>query len=714
MRLRLIYIVLLYLISFCVISTRGFASARSLSQCHIDTLSEGKDSLTAKQLREAVVKADRGWFEADKAVFLPTRKEKNLSNSPASLLKMMHLPMLKEKDEVVTTILGVEVTYFINGIKADKIDMSTFWPKNVRRVEYYENPTDPRFEGVKAAVNFIVPEFAAGGVTKVRLFERMPNNGLLNVSSKVEYKKMAYGIYFQPGYTRTHGTQNEGTEAYNDLYHDGVYYDVINRTFRENSYSRENDIYLVANARYRSEKMRATHTFTLSWDNNLGSGGNSSEVWTNNLFNSSTSANRATGHHTAPALSGDYLFKLSTKWYLFSAWSYSYARAKNVSWSSFTAEDTIINKTHEDVHSANLSLTAMFIPSKKLTFQFRTSSAMDRFVSTYSGTANEKQRQKRQEITSTLKMNWKPVHQFTLTPELGLFSSSWNIGGERHHTIRPTAGLYANANLTKKLSLSGRLSLYTEAPSASSSSNVLVKSTELLWTKGNPDLKNCLSWNTSFGVSYLALNWLDLSFRANYNRIKDDFLTVYTVAPADRGGLIKSERNAQPFNIYGSYIIFDFNFLDRDLKLSLCPNWYHFQANEQKENKFNYFSLDGSLSYTLKKCDFSVDYEGPSKSLNMGGMEKASYHSIWNFSFTYGNGDWHLLVKVEDIFNKKGKKKYTYTSPNYSSYLEKRKWGRCLVLSLTYTFGYGKKVDRSIDISGTSNSKTSIISNDSK
>ena len=311
-------------------------------------------------------------------------------------------------------------------------------------------------------------------------------------------------------------------------------------------------------------------------------------------------------------------------------------------------------------------------------------------------------------------MNWKPISQFTLTPELGLATSLWNVDGEKHHTMRPTAGLYANANVTKKLSLGGSLSLYTEAPSASSSSNVLVKSTELLWTKGNPDLKNYLSWNTYFGASYLALDWLDLSFRVNYNRIKDDFLTVYTAAPADKGGLIQSELNATPLNIYGSYINFDFNVLNRDLKFSLCPNWYYFQSNKQKENNINYFSLNGSLSYTMKNCDFSIDYEGPSKSLDMGGMEKNWYHSICNFSFTYGNGDWHLLVKVEDIFNKKGKTKYAYTSQNYSSYRETRKWGRCFVVSLTCTFGYGKKVDRSIDISGTSNTKTSIIGKESK
>lgn len=337
-----------------MISAERYVPTYRFEVCHTDTLPEGRDSLTARQLREAVVKADRGWFEADKAVFLPTRKEKNLSNSPESLLKMMHLPMLKVKDEVVTTMLDVEVTYFINGIKADKIDISTFWPKNVRRVEYYENPTDPRFEGVKAAVNFIVPEYTAGGVTKVRLFERMPNNGFLNVSSKLEHKKMAYGIYFRSGYSRRHGVQDEGTETYKDLYHDGIYYDAINRTFKENSYEREDDIYLVANARYRSENMRLTHTFTYSWDNNLGSGGSSSDTWTNNLFNSSSSANYSTGHHTAPAISGDYLFKLSMKWYVSSVWSYSFARAKNATWSRYSATDTSLIK-HMRMYTQQIS-----------------------------------------------------------------------------------------------------------------------------------------------------------------------------------------------------------------------------------------------------------------------------------------------------------------------------------------------------------------------
>ena len=37
------------------------------------------------------------------------------------------------------------------------------------------------------------------------------------------------------------------------------------------------------------------------------------------------------------------------------------------------------------------------------------------------------------------------------------------------------------------------------------------------------------------------------------------------------------------------------------------------------------------------------------------------------------------------------------------------KKGRAFTVNLTYTFGYGKKVDRSIDISGPSDAKTSVL-----
>lgn len=162
--------------------------------CSVFFYAGAEDSIPAKELNEIVVVGDRGWVENGKIIFIPSRKEKQLANSPETLIKSMHLPMLKEKDGAIISLSGETVTIFINGIKADKIDLSTFWPKDAKRVEYLESPSDPKFEGAKHVVNFIMAQYTVGGVSKLDANQNIPGFGYYSASTKLVHKKMTYGF----------------------------------------------------------------------------------------------------------------------------------------------------------------------------------------------------------------------------------------------------------------------------------------------------------------------------------------------------------------------------------------------------------------------------------------------------------------------------------------------------------------------------------------
>lgn len=674
-----------------------------------DSISTSKDSVSENYLGAAVVSRERGWVENDKIVFLPSRKEKNLSNSPATLLKAMHLPFLREEDGVITSASGQEVTYFINGVKAEKTDISTFWPSQVRRVEYLENPTDPNFAGAKIAVNFIMSEYSVGGVTRLDAFERIPNYTNPEVASKLVYKKHTFGLSVSPRFDRTHGNAVNGEETYKNLYYNSTFYPEITRSYTENSYERENSLYLVFNARYRSKKFRATHGVTYYWVKDLGSGGNSTDIWSDNLFNSTASAHFSEGKKATPQLNGDYLFKFSDKWYLTAQWGYAYAHSNNTSWNSFRQDEKIYNATKEDVHSANILIMPNFLLSEKVSFQWRTTGSFDWFASNYKGTANEKQRQKRQNFASSLKMKWEPVSALSISPEVGVYASLWEIETEKFHSVKPTAGIHLNATLSPKIFLSGNASFYTAAPSASASSTVMIKSTDLLWIRGNTTLKDVVSWSGFLSATYLTCKWLSLSANTSYVRTNNHFVSSYITASQAQGGLIKSSINAAPDDYVSTNLDFYFRFLNGDLTLRLDPSWRYYCARGIYSKRYNHFTFDGSIDYTLGDCSFAITYKGPYKDLNDAGMQKNWRHDKWNASFTYGNGNWYFSVEVEDIFNKKAHTRSIYDATNYISTIDKRTWGRSLVLNLTYTFGYGKKVDRNISLQGSSQIKTSIV-----
>ena len=88
------------------------------------------DSIPAKELQEIVVEGQRSWIDGEKVVYIPTKKEKNVSWNISSLLKNMNLPMINvSPDETVADLNGNQVSYFINGKPATDIDIKTFWPR---------------------------------------------------------------------------------------------------------------------------------------------------------------------------------------------------------------------------------------------------------------------------------------------------------------------------------------------------------------------------------------------------------------------------------------------------------------------------------------------------------------------------------------------------------------------------------------------------------
>ena len=91
-----------------------------------------------------MVESKRGWIEKDRIVYIPSKNEKKLSNSPETLIESMHLPILKVNSGNIVSISGEPVKIFIDGVEADQATIASFWTKEVLRVEYMENSTDPK------------------------------------------------------------------------------------------------------------------------------------------------------------------------------------------------------------------------------------------------------------------------------------------------------------------------------------------------------------------------------------------------------------------------------------------------------------------------------------------------------------------------------------------------------------------------------------------
>lgn len=128
---------------------------------------EQADTLKTQELNEVVVQATMQRTGAQKSTYIPTPKQKNASQSGVDLLNHMAIPQLKTSlGNEIETNSGKKVAVFIDYIPASQNDLTAMRMSDVKRVEYYEYPSDPRLQGNAYVVNFIMTQYEYGGYVK--------------------------------------------------------------------------------------------------------------------------------------------------------------------------------------------------------------------------------------------------------------------------------------------------------------------------------------------------------------------------------------------------------------------------------------------------------------------------------------------------------------------------------------------------------------------
>ena len=173
--------------------------------------SEATDRDTTHELNEVVVEAQMQRTDAKKSTYIPTARQKNASQSGADLLDQMSIPQLNVTlNGNIQTNSGKEVAVFIDYIPATDNDLKAMRISDVKRVEYYEYPADPRLQGHQFVVNYIMTKYEYGGYVK-----GYDHTNLIDFSEQLlgnvrfQYKKMTYDLM---GYGWGHNSSHYGSE----------------------------------------------------------------------------------------------------------------------------------------------------------------------------------------------------------------------------------------------------------------------------------------------------------------------------------------------------------------------------------------------------------------------------------------------------------------------------------------------------------------------
>ena len=669
------------------------------------------DSITHTQLQEVEIRGERKWISSDGTVnFVPTKKEKRLSNSPGSLINSMHIPILKSKGDRIENISGEDATIFINGEKAEAIDIAAFWPNEVKTVQYMENPKDPKFEGAKHVVNFIMKRYAAGGVCRTNVIQKIPNYGLYSSSAKLTYGKMTFGAMLQGIYSREHRSSSKGKTVYSDLYYKGDHYDEIERTEESRTYDRTDIINCALNAKYNGTDFNATHTLSLGWVRNPGSGSLSTDIWTDNLFKSNISSSENTSRSLSPQISGNYYKRFSDKWHLAWRWDYMHTADYMHSTSTTGETPTITNGSKEKINTARIFAVPSLILSQKIYFQMSLTTRLDWFTTVYSGSAKMTQRQRRSQSSAALTFGGNPKNRLSIYLQPGVGLTRWDIGDIHEHSIYPTATAGITWIPSRKLSVNGTLLFASTPPSAAESNPALLRSSEILWTEGNPYLKHQSDWDAYVNTSFIPTDNLSFMLGLGYDRSVSPIISSYEAAGPELEGLMMRSVNASPSEGLRAVLPVSWTCPDNSLSLKVTPQWrFSHVIDGPYKCRFSYVSFSANADYTLGNCRFGISYDGPNKSIGLAGMEKSWTQDRWNLDFTYGTENLYVSVGMENIFHDRARKRRQYSSAYLASSQSMLETGRRLSINLTYTFGFGRRTDQSIDISGPETVSSSVF-----
>lgn len=675
-----------------------------------DEVKVENDSAKVTQLEELVVKSERTWFEGDKLVCVPSKREKNVSNSPETLIQSMAIPMLKVNNGKVSDVQGNDVVYYINGVKATVSDIASFWPKDALRVEYMRNPADPKYEGAPAVVNFVMHEYETGGVTKLWGYQSYPIVGIYEVSSKLVYKNMTYGAVFNGHYNDKGKYKSENFEEFKDIFYNGDHYNSISHGYNDESQSKSHSIDAAVNARYKDSKFEATHTLALKYMNEPERNHTYTDSWAPDLFNSTSSLSNASSKNIIPSVSGSYNGNLKQdKLFILGEWRYTYLKNRNYSISGIGNLKPFSTSASENVDKLQVLLQPSYRLNSKWLFLLRLYGGAEWMKTVYTGSTDAVSRQKRLEFVAFLKSMWQPMESMRveLTPQVLLYR--YDSGSYVTKSVYPSASLNFNWYPTRKLSLSAGARYNFSQPSPSQTADVLVRSSELWWVKGNPDLKIIYSTYGGFFVTYLPFEWLYGTLYGTYLRNDNNIVNRYSAAPADLGGLIRQSVNTAAEEEYTAGLQLNVSFFHDALRFGAYSQFQHQRVKGEYARHLNWVDSGLELSYSVNNFWFSAQYTTKRKFINEGGMGISDAPYEYNFKAAYGNGNWHVGLSFENIFRKDNWVHTIIDSRYYSADKTDKFIGRRISLNVSYTFGYGKRVDENINIDKSGSVRSGIV-----
>lgn len=692
------------------------------------------DSLKTKELDEVVVEAIMQRTSPVASVYNPTSRQKAASQNAIDLLRLMAIPQIRINpvSDAITDNAGEEVAIFINSLPASEEEMEGLRTADVKRVEYLEFPTDPRFRDARRVVNFILQEYAYGGYTKLTANENflVGLSSRVNVFSKFSYKNLTYDLYAGVNNWDAHHIGNSARGVYSLKNSDGRDYTLVRNETLEGSHFRQNQIPVTFRATYASDKIQIRNIVAYSFLDipaysqhgalTYQPGAPAESVGiadqSGTLSHAQSGASDYTFSRANPSRTdffiyqGSFFFTLPKGFSLDLTPRFNYSHSDDrLSYQASNAPE-IIRNARENVYNYKVDafLQKRFGQKHTAMLGFNGGDNINRLR--YSGSSSYSDRFHNAFTAGMLSYSFR-TEKVSLSADAGVCWEMSDINGQTNNDTYPFTHINIRYSPDYRNSFSAYFQFASNTPGINQKASDILQDNEFMYVSGNPLLENSRHITLNIAYTWMPSNYFGLSAFNNFMEYFDRQLTVYE--PYNNGkALIRNYRNNGNSFKEEIGLAANWKLADGKLQLYASPKQTFYKSTGIYNKTYNPFSV--TLQATCYLNNFYIQAYYQSADRQMFAISPQIFRNRNSHSLTAGwaNSDWNIRLTAFNFFNKGWDNADTVTeAPLYSEYKETIGTSSHprLNVTATYTFGYGKKIQRGNEVGEQSGSTSAIM-----
>lgn len=671
---------------------------------------EKTDTIKTQQLKEVVVETQQNIVTPSKAIYVPSVKQKRSAMSGDDLIKRMRIPdLITYRGQLVSTSLA-PVSMFIDYHEASSDELNGMNMNDVKRVEYYSYPDDPRFRGKEYVVNFVMVKYEYGGYTKFTGVEQfIDNSGNGSIYNRFQYGRMTYDLTGGGSYAANDHRGSNEIEMYRLPQPDNTVESIERITDKSASKYRTHNSWATFRAMYSSNNIVVRNTIGGRFRSTPDNNSDGSVTYRPEAFESSSYSRNDDSHNNSLTYRGDINIYLPNRNTLVITPIYKYNHTRQ---NSIYTEDKVpyINGAVDNTHdiSATASFTHRFGSAGTL------SAAVNGYYKTnrtwYSGTSTGFDQNRVYHLGPEVSYSLR-YRGFYGQLKLGYNWDKSNFNGVIEVVNSPaiSTSLQYAFNTRNKLSASYNTSHWE--PSSNFKSGNLIRVNPLMSYTGNPELYPMKQNEVSASYSFIPSKKISLSAGTEWSFFGDRYVYDYLGTPT---GIIRTIQ--QPMGSYslGSYSLSaDAELLDGNLTLGgsithvfahngvpydWSKSWLNFSAKV-----FYYFGSFYVGSFFHSKAEYS-------DGIMVGDWMKEP--CSYSLQIGWSDSRWNVRLYTSNFFRYNWKESELVMSSQYYD-RTKINYGTSkhfmFQLRATYTFSYGKKIKKNNQIGEQSGESSGIL-----